>query len=70
MRATLDKGGVIVCAMGPGDFTATGHFIVIYGYDDEGFKVNDPNSTLRSSKGWKFEKIQRQIKKIWGYFAV
>ena len=35
---------------GSGDFTLSGHFIVIYGYDSEGFMINDPNCIARSSK--------------------
>ena len=46
MRAVLDNGGIIICAMGKGDFTISGHYIVIYGYDNEGFMVNDPNLSL------------------------
>ena len=43
MRAVLDNGGIIICAMGKGDFTISGHYIVIYGYDNEGFMIIDPN---------------------------
>ncbi len=67
MKAELDKGGVIICSMRPGDFTASGHFVVIYGYDREGFKINDPNCIARSRKSWSYEEIKGQIKKIWRY---
>lgn len=43
MKAELDEGHPIVVNVGPGDFTDTGHFMVITGYDDEGFSINDPN---------------------------
>lgn len=67
MRAVLDNGGIIICAMGKGDFTISGHYIVIYGYDNKGFMVNDPNCVARSRKKWTFEEIKDQIKKIWSY---
>ena len=67
IKAELDKGAVIICAMGEGDFTVSGHFIVIYGYDEAGFKVNDPNCVARSRKRWAFDEIEQQIKKIWAY---
>ena len=35
------KAYPIVVNVGPGDFTDTGHFMVITGYDDEGFSIND-----------------------------
>ena len=50
MKAELDEGHPIVVNVGPGDFTDTGHFMVITGYDDEGFSINDPNSIEKSGK--------------------
>lgn len=67
MKAELDKGNVIICAMRPGDFTAAGHFIVIYGYDKKGFKVNDPNCVARSRRSWSYEQIGNQIKNLWSF---
>ncbi len=67
MRAVLDNGGIIICAMGKGDFTISGHYIVIYGYDNEGFMVNDPNCVARSGRRWTFREIENQIKSIWVY---
>ena len=66
-KAALDRGRYIICAMGPGDFTAAGHFIVIYGYDKDGFLINDPNSRTRSEKHWSYDEISGQIKSIWSY---
>lgn len=68
MKAELDMGHMIICVMGPGDFTAAGHFIVVYGYDKDGFMVNDPNCVARSRKRWKFEEIEKQIKNLWTYW--
>lgn len=66
-RNALSKGRVLICAMGAGDFTAAGHFIVIYGYDQDGFMVNDSNCVARSQKRWTFEEIRGQIKMVWAY---
>mgnify|MGYP002508544130 CR=1 FL=1 len=67
MKAVLDNGGIIICAMRKGDFTISGHYIVIYGYDNEGFMVNDPNCVARSGRRWTFSEIETQIKSIWVY---
>lgn len=65
MKNELDKGNILICAVREGDFTAGGHFIVIYGYDADGFKINDPNCVARSRKRWTFERIKNQIKNVW-----
>lgn len=67
MKNHLKKGHMIICSMRPGDFTAVGHFIVLYGYDEEGFYVNDPNSRIRSSQSWDYERLKGQIKNLWVY---
>lgn len=69
MKNHLDSGHMIICSMGPGDFTTTGHFIVIYGYDQEGFLVNDPYSRIRSNKKWDYDTISGQIRAMWVYSA-
>ncbi len=65
MKAALDRGCILVCSMGPGDFTVGGHFVVIYGYDKEGFLINDPNCVARSRQSWPYDRIDRQIKHLW-----
>lgn len=67
MKKELDAGHPIICAMGAGDFTTAGHFIMIYGYDKKGFKVNDPNCKARSEKRWTYEELNGQIKNLWSY---
>lgn len=67
IRTELDHGNLIICAMGRGFFTTSGHYIVIYGYDKDGFMVNDPNCVARSNERWTFSEIQYQIKNIWSY---
>lgn len=65
MKAALDQGAVLVCSMGPGDFTAGGHFIVIYDYDKDGFLVNDPNCVARSRQSWSYDQLDKQMKHLW-----
>ena len=64
---TLDEGKLLIASMGPGDFTDAGHFIVISGYEDEGFHVLDPNSPTRSDMLWGYSKIHDQFAAIWAY---
>ena len=66
--AELSSGNPVICSMGPGDFTTTGHFIVLTGTDGNGnVIVNDPNSKENSSKTWSIDKIMPQVRNLWGY---
>ncbi|MBQ8935098.1 MAG: C39 family peptidase [Oscillospiraceae bacterium] len=67
MKSALDAGEPIICVVGPGDFTPSGHFIVLTGYTSEGFTVNDPNSIIRSGQAWSFERLKGQIRNLWAY---
>lgn len=61
----LEAGNPIICAMGKGDFTTSGHFIVLVGTQDGLIRVNDPNSRTNSEKLWKFEDIESQFRNLW-----
>jgi len=61
----LELGNPIICVVGPGDFTTTGHFVVMTEYADGQVKVNDPNSPDKSEKLWNLTKVMEQIKNLW-----
>lgn len=61
----LEVGNPIICAMGPGDFTTSGHYIVLVGYENGMIRVNDPNSIANSEKLWTYEQIEGQIRNLW-----
>lgn len=61
----LEAGNPIICVMGAGDFTTTGHFIVLTGYADGFVTVNDPNSVERSEKAWELKAIMEQMRNLW-----
>lgn len=65
LQKALDGGKVLICSMQAGDFTAGGHFVVVYGYDGEGFLVNDPNCVARSLRRWTWEEIGDQVRHVW-----
>ncbi len=68
MAENLEAGHPIICILGPGDFTDSGHFIVLTGYRDGGFVINDPNSLANSRKIWTFEELRGQIRALWVYW--
>lgn len=61
----LEAGNPIICIMGPGDFTTSGHYIVMVGTEDGKIRINDSNSRERSEKLWEFDKISDQIDNLW-----
>lgn len=65
MKDALEAGHPVILAMGEGDFTTTGHYIVLTGLQDGLFMVNDPNSIENSSKLWSYEQLESQIRNIW-----
>jgi predicted double-glycine peptidase len=65
MTDALDEGKLIVLNLGPGDFTPTGHYLVVTGYTEDGFTLNDPNSRERSAMTWTFERLENQVKNLW-----
>ena len=61
----LQVGNPIILIMGPGDFTTSGHFIVMTQYIDGKIKINDPNSMIRSEQLWDLSDIKDQIRNLW-----
>ena len=61
----LAAGHPIICAMGKGDFTTTGHYIVLVGTENGLIRVNDPNSYANSDKLWSYEEMESQFRNLW-----
>lgn len=65
MISALEEGYPVILALGKGDFTSSGHYIVLTGWTGEAFALNDPNSPVRSSRTWTYEELEGQIRNIW-----
>lgn len=61
----LEAGNPIICAMGKGDFTTSGHYIVLVGTENGFIRVNDPNSHANSEKLWSYEEMESQFRNLW-----
>lgn len=68
IRSALEHGAVI-CSVSAGDFTLSGHFIVIRGSSDDGFSVCDPSSIERSEKLWSASELLPQVAAAWAFSA-
>ena len=70
VRRALVAGSPVICSVGPGDFTTTGHFIVLVGIDQQGrLIVRDPNSPECTAQTWDFATVLGQSRAIWSYTA-
>ena len=61
----LLAGNPVILAMGPGDFTTAGHFILLAGLAEDAYRVNDPNSRVNSGRLWTYEELEGQIRNLW-----
>lgn len=70
VRRAIVSGSPVICSVGPGDFTTTGHFVVLAGIDRKGrLIVRDPNSPERTAQSWDFQTVLSQCRAIWAYRA-
>lgn len=67
VTGALEEGRPIICSVRPGDFTTTGHFILLAGLEEEGIRVNDPNSPQNSDRLWTYEELEPQIRNLWAF---
>lgn len=68
VRSLLEAGTPIIASVRPGDFTTTGHFIVLAGVDESGdVTVRDPNSADRSAKPWDLDRVLSQANNLWAF---
>ena len=65
----LEEGKPVILALGEGDFTSTGHYIVLAGVEEGLYRVNDPNSRVNSGRLWSYEELEGQIRNIWAIAA-
>ncbi len=65
----LQAGHPVILSVGKGDFTTSGHYIVLTGVEDGQFRVNDPNSCANSEKLWSYEQLEKQIRNIWAFWV-
>ncbi len=66
----LEVDNPIICSMRAGDFTTSGHYIVMVGTEDGLIRVNDPNSYANSEKLWSYEQLEGQIRNLWVIRAI
>ncbi|MEI3111947.1 MAG: hypothetical protein V8S71_09115 [Oscillospiraceae bacterium] len=58
----------VICTMGPGEVTDSGHYIVLLHMNENGaVAIDKPNSPKNSQKSWKLERLMEQMENLWAY---
>ena len=65
VMAELQKGNWIIACMGKGNWTSSGHFIVVYGLKDGKVYINDPASAKANRACNTWELFKSQVKYYW-----
>ncbi len=61
----LQKGNWIIACMGKGNWTSSGHYITVYGYENGKVYINDPASTKANRACNTWELFKSQVKYYW-----
>ncbi|MBP1561138.1 MAG: C39 family peptidase [Oscillospiraceae bacterium] len=64
LKNALDKENTAVMAAMYGE-TFSGHAIIIRGYDENGFYINDPGDREKTEKVWKFDELKGELMRYW-----
>ena len=70
IAAALQAGQPVIASVHAGDFTTTGHYIVLKSIDERGMvEVYDPNSPQNSARRWDIQQVLLQTDNAWAYSA-
>lgn len=61
----LKNGDWVIACMGKGNWTSSGHFILLYGYENDYVYINDPASTKATRVKNTWALFARQVKYMW-----
>ncbi len=63
--AELKKGNWIIACMGKGLWTKSGHYILVYGYENGNVYINDPASVSAAREQNTWQTFAKQVKYMW-----
>ena len=61
----VDDGYLVICLMGPGNWTKGGHYILWYSNDGDDVLINDPASTKSTRLRNKFSLLKDEVRVYW-----
>lgn len=60
VKSQLNAGRLLVAYVGPGDFTSSGHFIILSEYSGNNVKIYDPADYSFTNRDWSIQRILNQ----------
>lgn len=64
-KDALDRGDLVIACMGKGNWTSSGHYVLVYGVQGDTVYINDPASTKASRVHGDYAVFKRQVKYYW-----
>lgn len=64
-KAALDTGGLVIACMGPGNWTKSGHYVLVWRIEGDVIYINDPASTLTRRTRGSYALFKQQVKYYW-----
>lgn len=61
----LEAGGLVIACMGPGNWTRSGHYVLVWKIDGDTICINDPASTLSRRIRGSYALFRQQVKYYW-----
>ena len=64
-KAAVDRGDLVIACMGKGNWTSSGHYIVVWKIDGNTIYINDPASTKPARTRGDYSVFKKQVKYYW-----
>lgn len=64
-REALDAGALVIACMGPGNWTRSGHYVLVWKIEGGVIYINDPASTLVRRTQGSYVLFKQQVKYYW-----
>lgn len=64
-KDALDRGDLVIACMGKGNWTSSGHYVLVYGIDGDTIYINDPASTKARRTRGSYSLFKQQVKYYW-----
>ena len=64
-KDAVDRGDLVIACMGKGNWTSSGHYVLVYGIDGDTIYINDPASTKKARTEGSYSLFRQQVKYYW-----